>query len=153
VYANRPSGLGRLGRRLDRYLLDLPVHRAVRERFAAVTDRMTAAIESRLTERDGPVTVLSGPCGLVRDLCAVYEGVRRGHAEGVGRVRFFGLDLDYEGRVLSEARRRAGAAGVPVRLVRGNAMGESTWSWLREQAGPFAVVSCIGLAPWLRPEE
>ena len=33
VYANTPDGWGWVGRRLDRYLLNLPVHRAVRARF------------------------------------------------------------------------------------------------------------------------
>src|SRR5262249_14065080 len=48
VYANDPAGFGWLGRRLDRYLLDLPVHRAVRDRFAFVTRNLAMAIESQL---------------------------------------------------------------------------------------------------------
>src|SRR5262245_43907635 len=46
VYANQPAGFGWLGRRLDRFLLDLPVHRAVRDRMGFVTRNLTAAVRT-----------------------------------------------------------------------------------------------------------
>src|SRR5262249_499048 len=99
------------------------------------------------------VTVLSAPCGLVRDLCTAHEMLLH-QVPGAGRsLRFYGLDLDFEGRVLEEARRRARAAGVPIRLVQANILDDTAWSCLRRQAGPLAVVNCIGLAPWLSPDE
>jgi hypothetical protein len=153
VYADRPGGWGWLGRRLDRYLLDLPVHRAARQRFAFVTRSMAAAIQSQLADRGERVTVLSAPCGLVRDLCTTYEMLLRLDPDSARGLRFYGLDLDFEGRVLEEARRRASAAGVPIRLVQANILDDSAWSWLRREAGPLAVVNCIGLAPWLSPDE
>jgi hypothetical protein len=153
VYADQPSGWGWLGRRLDRYILDLPVHRAVRDRFAFVTRSLAAAIHHQLADGADRVAVLSAPCGLARDLCTAYEMVRRPTPDAGQRLRFYGLDLDFEGRVLAEARRRAQAAGVPVRLVQANILDDTTWSWLGDQDGPFAVINCIGLAPWLSPDE
>jgi hypothetical protein len=153
VYADQPSGWGWLGRRLDRYLLDLPVHRAVRDRFAFVTRSMAAAFRNLLADGSERVTVLSAPCGLVRDLCTAHEMLRHQDPGAGGSLRFYGLDLDFEGRVLDEARRRARAAGVPIRLVQANILDDTTWSWLRQEAGPLAVVNCIGLAPWLSPDE
>jgi hypothetical protein len=153
IYADEPSGRGWLGRRLDRYLLDLPVHRAVRDRFAFVTRRLTEALQELLAQGAGPVTVLSVPCGLGRDLGVVHGRLRDLDAGATRRLRLYGIDLDYEGRVLDEARRRAQAAGVTVRLVQANILAEATWAWLRADAGPLSVVSCIGLAPWLAPDE
>ena len=153
VYANDPAGFGWLGRRLDRYLLDLPVHRAVRDRFAFVTRNLAMAIESRLDSGLAAVSVVSVPCGLVRDLCTVYASLRLRHADVGQRLKFYGLDLDFEGRVLDEAQRRAQAADVPIQLVQSNALDESTWWWLHEQEGSLSVVNCIGLTPWLSPEE
>jgi SAM-dependent methyltransferase len=153
VYADQPGGWGWLGRRLDRYILDLPVHRAVRDRFTFVTRSLAAAIRSQLADGTDRVAVLSAPCGLTRDLCTAYEMVRREAPDAGRRLRLYGLDLDFEGRVLEEAHRRAGAAGVPVRLVQADVLDDTTWSWLGEQDGPFAVMNCIGLAPWLSPEE
>jgi hypothetical protein len=142
-----------LGRRLDRYLLDLPVHRAARERFAFVTRSMAAVIRDQLADGNEQVTVLSAPCGLVRDLCVTYKSLRHQAPDHGRSFRFYGLDLDFEGRVLEEARRRARTAGVPIRLVQANILDDATWSWLRREAGPLAVVNCVGLAPWLGPDE
>ncbi|HYT89676.1 MAG TPA: class I SAM-dependent methyltransferase [Gemmataceae bacterium] len=149
IYANTPAGLGWLGRRLDRYVLDLPVHRAVRDRFAFVTRHLRAILQAELTA-GATVRVLSVPCGLARDLCTVYAGLSPALRR---RVEFYGLDLDYEGRVLAETRRRTDTAGVPILLVQANALLDHTWSWLRTEAGPLSVINCIGLAPWLTPEE
>jgi hypothetical protein len=153
VYANHPSGFGWFGRRLDRYLLDLPVHRAVRDRFAFVTRNLATAIESQLVNSLATVSVVSVPCGLVRDLCTVYASLRLRHADAGNRLKFYGLDLDLEGRVLDEAQRRAQAADVPIQLVQSNALDASTWCWLRQQEKLLSVVNCIGLTPWLSPEE
>jgi SAM-dependent methyltransferase len=153
IYADEPSGRGWLGQRLDRYLLDLPVHRAVRDRLAFVTRRLTGAVQEMLARDLGPVTVLSVPCGLGRDLGIVHGRLRDLDAGTARRLRLYGVDLDYEGRILDEARRRAQAAGVPVRLVQASILAEATWAWLRAEAGPLAAVNCIGLTPWLVPDE
>jgi SAM-dependent methyltransferase len=153
IYADEPSGFGWLGRRLDRYLLDLPVHRAVRDRLAFVTRRLTGALQELLARGAEPVTLLSVPCGLGRDLGVVHGRLRDRDAATARRLRLYGIDLDYEGRVLEEARRRAQAAGVAIRLVQANILAEVTWAWLRADAGPLSVISCIGLAPWLAPDE
>ena len=153
IYANQPAGRGWLGRRLDRYVLELPVHRAVRDRFEFVTLRMAKAIQSHLGDGGGQVNVLSVPCGLGRDLCNASGIIRRDNPDAIRRLRFIALDLDYEGRVLEEVRRRARAAGIQVQLVQANILDETSWTWLRDHGTPFSVVSCIGLAPWLSPDE
>jgi cyclopropane fatty-acyl-phospholipid synthase-like methyltransferase len=99
------------------------------------------------------VAVVSVPCGLVRDLCTVHKALRVHRTDLGRRLRLFGLDLDHEGRVLDEAQRRARAAGVPIRLVQANALEDAPWTWLRQTAGWLTVVNCIGLSPWLSPEE
>jgi hypothetical protein len=152
IYADTPSGFGWLGRRLDRYVLDLPVHRAVRDRFRFVTRHLTEAIQQSLAEFL-EVEVLSVPCGLVRDLTTVYQQLGRKDPDAAQRVKFYGLDLDYEGRVLEEARRRARSSGAPITFVRANALEGRTWSWLRQQVSTLSVISCIGFSPWLAPDE
>jgi SAM-dependent methyltransferase len=152
IYADTPGGWGWLGRCLDRYVLDLPVHRAVRDRFRFVTRHLVEALHRLLAGRD-EVAVLSVPCGLARDLCTAHGQVKRRHPDADRRLKLYGLDLDYEGRVLEEARRRARAAGAPIRLVRGDALDAATWSWLRGEAPALSAILCIGFSPWLAPDE
>jgi hypothetical protein len=153
VYANEPSGWGWLGRRLDRYVLGLPVHCAVRERFAFVTQTLRKVVRRRLAASNEPVAVLSAPCGLVRDLCSVYASVCSRDAAASQRLVFYGFDLDYEGCVLEEARRRATTTGLPLHLVQANLLDEAPWRWLEETSLLLSLVNCIGLAPWLSPQE
>lgn len=157
VYENRARGLGRIGRRMDRYLLDLPVHVAVRERFDFVVHAATEAICELLARDGGMVSVLSVPCGLVRDLCRIYGLVasrETAHVRETGRrLHFYGVDLDFEGQVLVEAGRRASRCGLPVQLVQANVMDGSLWSWVGKNRLEFSLVICIGLSPWLTAGE
>lgn len=153
VYANVPEGWGWIGRRLDRYVLDLPVHRAVRARFDFVVRHGSAVIERLLAEEAEPVAVLSVPCGLGRDLCAIYAPLQLRHPNLAHRLVLYGLDVDFEGNVLEEARRRARQAGVPIHLIQANALHATFWAWLAETDTPLGLVNCIGLAPWLTPPE
>lgn len=153
VYANTPDGWGWVGRRLDRYLLDLPVHQAVRARFEFVVQNATDVIERLLGQGADRLAVLSVPCGLVRDLYTIYMRLRPRHPEIADRLVLYGLDVDFEGNVLEEARRRALEAGVPIHLIQANALNPSSWSWLRETGTSLSLVNCIGLAPWLTPGE
>jgi SAM-dependent methyltransferase len=153
VYADIPDGWGWIGRRLDRYLLDLPVHRAARARLDFVVRRGTDVLARLLAARAGRVGVLSVPCGLIRDLCLIHEQLRRREGSLVDRLLLHGLDLDHEGHVLDEARRRAARAGVPVQVRQGDALDPGAWAWLARSEAPLLLVSCIGLAPWLDPAE
>ena len=153
VYANTPEGWGWIGRRVDRYLLDLPVHRAVRARFEFVVGNGTEIVEQLLAQRADRLAVLSVPCGLVRDLCTIYARLRLGHPDIAERLVLYGLDVDFEGNVLEEAQRRARQAGVPIHLIQANALHPRSWSWLSGQEPSFSLINCIGLAPWLKPWE
>lgn len=153
VYANAPEGWGWVGRRLDRYLLNLPVHRGVRARFDFVVRNGTEAVDGLLAGGVERVAVLSVPCGLVRDLCTIYGALRGWRADLGERLVLYGLDLDFEGSVLEVARRRALEAAVPIRLVQASALDPRCWAWLAEREPVFAVINCIGLAPWLAPAE
>jgi hypothetical protein len=153
VYANEPGGWGWLGRKLDRYVLGLPVHRAVRERFAFVAQTLAEVVRQRLQASKQPVAVLSAPCGLVRDLCRVYAMVCSGTDAARDRVVFYGFDLDFEGRVLEVARQRAAAVGLPLHLVQANLLDDAPWHWLEERGFPLSIVNCIGLTPWLSEPE
>ena len=153
VYANSPAGWGWIGRRVDRYVLNLPVHQAVRARFDFVVRHGTALIEQLLAQGDDRLAVLSVPCGLARDLCTIYARLRPRHRDLARRLALYGLDVDFEGNVLQEAQRRATAAHVSIRLIQANALDPKSWAWLAETDASLGLVNCIGLAPWLTPAE
>lgn len=148
AYANRPAGkFGPIGGLIDWCVLRLPIHVGMRQRLALVTSRLEREIAHRLASaRPGPITVLSAPCGLSRDI--VQAGIGLGAAVEAGRVAFHGLDIDAAGDVLPEARRRAAVAGVPVQFHRADLFAASAL----DQA-QFDVINCIGLTAWLELAE
>ncbi len=153
VYANTPSGWGCIGHWLDRYVLNLPVHRAVRARFEFVVRHATEILDRQFTQTTTRLSVLSIPCGLVRDLCAIYNRLGLQHPNIIHRLTLYGLDLDFEGNVLQTALQRAQDAHVPIYLIQGNALHPKSWYWLAEKETSFSLINCIGLAPWLTPGE
>ena len=153
VYANTPSGWGCIGRRLDRYVLNLPVHRAVRSRFEFVVRHATEILDRQFSQTTTRLSVLSVPCGLIRDLCVIYNRLRLRHSDIAHHVTLYGLDLDFEGDVLQTAQQRAQEAHVPIHLIQGNALHPKSWSWLAETNTSFFLINCIGLTPWLTPRE
>ena len=109
IYRNEPSGRYGVGRVLDRVLLKLRGARSMRSRFfhsrreiLRAVDEMRgswAKVRGRVAS-DEPLTVVSVPCGIARDLYDVAETLwtKSPHYES---VRFVGIDLDQEALDLS----------------------------------------------------
>ena len=154
AYEDRPSSwLGPLGRWADRRVLNFPLHVALRERLRFVTESLVEEI-ARHAERDkGQVRVLSAPCGLCRDLIQAAEELRRRDASSLERVEFHALDIDFQGDVIPEARRRLETAAVRGTFYREDIFDPAGLTARAEADIKFHVVNCIGLTAWLTLEE
>jgi hypothetical protein len=145
AYSNTPSGkLGVIGKTVDRIVLRQDIHEGLRQRLAIVVEELATAVEERWADGVPTVRLVSGPCGLARDLRLLW---RRLDAPS-GRLTMLGLDLDQSGEVLPLASRLARAAGVPLltgrcdlldRVELGRYVGER----------PADVFLSIGLTVWL----
>lgn len=102
IYRGKPSGRYGVGLLLDTLLLRLRGARSMRSRFLhAQRELLSALLEPRDGDRacaealpSDPVTVVSVPCGIARDLYQVAEILREYRPADYERVRFIGLDLD-----------------------------------------------------------
>src|SRR2546430_5579534 len=68
IYRNEPSGRYGVGRLLDRVLLKLRGARSMRSRFFHSRREILRAVREMSGVNTGPITVLSVPCGIARDL-------------------------------------------------------------------------------------
>jgi SAM-dependent methyltransferase len=104
IYRGKPSGRYGVGVLLDTLLLNLRGARSMRNRFLHSQRQVLFAL---LEPRDGseiaanartpqtePITVVSVPCGIARDLYQVAEILREDRPADYERVRFIGVDLD-----------------------------------------------------------
>lgn len=99
IYRNEPSGRFGFGRMLDRVLLKLKGARSMRSRFLHSRLEIMRAIEA--TDEQRPMTVVSIPCGIARDLFDVAETLRRSDPGRYERTTFVGIDIDPEPLELS----------------------------------------------------
>ena len=154
AYENRPSSwLGPLGWWADRRVLNFPLHVALRERLRFVTESLVEHVVAQAERGVEPVRVLSAPCGLGRDLIQAAEELRRRDPSLLGRVESHALDIDFQGDVIPEARRRTGAAALPVTFYREDIFDPAGLRARAEAGIKFQVVNCIGLTAWLDLEE
>jgi SAM-dependent methyltransferase len=139
IYRGEPSGRGRFGVWLDRRLLAMPAARAFRHRYLAASDQLADLLVLR---EDRPLTVLSVPCGLPRELArgaALAKARRRGSLDG---VTFHGLDLDAV--LLPQATRFALDQGLPnFHTHHGDALLRSSYDM------PADFVACTGFAEFI----
>jgi len=121
VYRDRAAGsLGPIGRVVDRLVLDMPLHEALRERFDAAVGELCAAVVGRTRESELPCRVLMAPCGLGREILAADSRLRIRHPELVNAVEWFAAENPVDPGVLVEAAERSAAAGVSVRWLARN---------------------------------
>jgi len=150
VYANRVTReFGLMGRLADRIVLDLPVHHGLRERFEATVGEVCGAIVPALRRRGGEFRALCAPCGLANEMVEVARRLQERHPELLGRVRFWGVDLDPDGHLLPEAKRRTRDAGLDARFVREDLRRHREVRAVVEREGPFHLVSCAALSQTL----
>src|SRR3954470_21040473 len=103
IYRGKPSGRYGVGLLLDTILLKLRGARSMRSRFLHSQRELLSILLPRNTGHpttvlaadrvDQPVTVVSVPCGIARDLFQVAEILREYRPDDYERVRFIGVDL------------------------------------------------------------
>ncbi len=154
VYANVPTPeRGLLGSVADRMVLELPIHRGLRERLEAATGELTAAAVMQIRSGERECRVLSTPCGLGCELTGMLERLRATRPEVAGRVRCWGVDLDPEGTVLPEASWNARCAGHAITFLQEDLRRHRGVTAIAAQEGPFHAVLSLGLTQQLSLEE
>jgi SAM-dependent methyltransferase len=147
IYEGRPSGRFVAGTALDALLLSLPSTRSFRGRYLFVRREVERRLPILLAARDRPVTVLSLPSGIPRDLAEAAASLRRRGELSHGAARFVGIDLDPEalaaGRALVE---RLGVADA-FDLVEGDAFDSSRFPQ------PLDVLTSTGFGEFLDDEQ
>jgi putative methyltransferase len=109
IYRGKPSGRYGVGLVLDTVLLKLRGARSMRSRFLHSQRELLSTLV-RPDQRDAqaePVTVVSVPCGIARDLYQVAEILREYRPDDYAHVRFVGIDLDPKPLELSRELTRA----------------------------------------------
>ncbi|MDD5593620.1 MAG: hypothetical protein PHG97_02610 [Candidatus Margulisbacteria bacterium] len=135
-----------LGVLVDRFIWSFPLHQALRGRVRNVSDYL-AEITARLVAEQGSARLISAPCGLIKDLIYTKQKLEQAGVS-VSQVHFHGLDLDFNGDVIAEARRRADRAHLEIGLVR-----DDIFNIHRHYKGRFDIVNCIGLISWMELAE
>lgn len=147
AYNTRPSGRFLVGALIDWYVLRQSLHKGLRQRLKIVVSelvRLTLEYEGRGAK---PVRIVSGPCGLARDLARTAETLGRG-GPVAGRVEFWGVDLDRSGEALPEAARRVAEQGSALHIQKSDLLAPYV---LQEEFAdrPVHIFNSIGLTPWL----
>jgi SAM-dependent methyltransferase len=151
AYDVHPAGrLGPLGRAVDWFLLQQDIHVGLRQRLAILEEEIAVAAGEALASGNTPVQLVSGPCGLARDLRQAWLRLGR---PGPDRLRLLGLDLDASGEVMPLARERAAEAGVRLDTLRCDLLDAAQLDAAFAATGPADVFVCIGLAVWLEPPD
>jgi hypothetical protein len=134
---------------VDRKVLDLPTHQALRQRLRLVVDNLQAEVREHLARGEPKVRVLSAPCGLIRDLLTAVSELRQEAPRTLDKLELHALDLDASGEVLPAASHRAASAGVPVRFYQDDLFNPKNLSEVLKGGTRFHVLNCIGLTAWL----
>lgn len=111
IYANQPSGTGRLGPLLDRCFLDEPAAQAVRNRRGLLREEIQATLD-RNPGRTVHVTTMA--CGPAREVFDVFESL-----EDAGRLQVELIDFD--GQALDQVGGEAAERGLSQQLTLHNA--------------------------------
>ncbi|HEY3901879.1 MAG TPA: class I SAM-dependent methyltransferase family protein [Chthoniobacter sp.] len=144
VYRNEASGTGRLGRWLDRRLLNLAATRAMRGRYERSHEAMERAFDAHLAGgQPAPFRLLTVPCGIprdVREFAGQMAGEDRTELSG---IEYCGIDLD---PVVVEAAAAFLADGpLPVRrIIQGNALDAAAYL-----PGGYHFIASTGLGEFL----
>ena len=147
IYRGRPSGRFAVGIAVDALLLSLPSSRSFRLRYLFVRREVERHVPELLAERDRPITVLSVPCGIPRDLAEAAVSLRRRGELPSGAVRFVGLDLDPE--ALTAGRHLAERFGVDdvFELVQGDAFDRARFP------APLDILTSTGFGEFLMDDQ
>jgi len=150
AYVNKPSGIGLVGRIVDKMVLKQDTHVALRERLDIVQEELTMALIAASERVADKVRVASGPCGLIRDLMQTWAGLEQQNHDPAHWLDITGFDLDERGDVLAEAQLRAASAGMPIELVEHDLL---DIDGLHRYYGhrPVHVFLSMGLTVWLDP--
>lgn len=152
AYENRPKGKWLIGRCIDWLVLRQDTHVALRQRLAIVVDELSRAALELRDQGVQPVHLVSGPCGLARDLRLAWAKLKAKDPACSEWLQLTGLDLDQSGETLPAARQLADAVQVPLALENQDLLDASG---LRERFAdrPVHLFLSMGLTVWLAPAD
>ena len=145
VYSDEvEDGSGMLARMADRVVLDLPLHRGLRERLEAIAGEIVAAVSLGLKHSD-EFRLLAAPCGLAHEPLRAAQRLLAARPESFAALRLWGVDADAEGTLLPEAARRAGKLGLRATFVHEDVRRLREIDPIVARHGLFHGICCAGL--------
>jgi hypothetical protein len=135
VYANAPSGSGRIGPLIDACFLERPGPKAVRNRRGLVAREILATLE----ENVGQTPIASLACGPAAETFDVFETLR-----DKSRLLFTAIDIDREALEIVSGRARVEGYSEQVTCHQANLVYLSTGRQ-RIELAPQALVYSVGL--------
>ena len=147
IYRGRPSGRFGVGIALDALLLSLPSSRSFRLRYLFVRREVERRVPALAAESGRPVTVLSVPCGIPRDLAEAASSLRRRGELAPGAARFMGIDLDPESLTAGAALIERLGVAEDFELVTGDAFDRSLFPH------PLDIVTSTGFGEFLDDDQ
>lgn len=146
-YSTTASGIGPLGRIVDRIVRARDTHVALRQRLEIVTSEIVEATLASHSRGSDQVRLASGPVGLGRDLRQAWSRLEALNTTPASWLEVVGVDLDPSGTVLDEASRLAAEEIVPLQTYRCDLLHPSG---LEERfGGGVDIFLSIGLSTWL----
>ncbi|MGB2715935.1 MAG: class I SAM-dependent methyltransferase [Vicinamibacterales bacterium] len=145
LYKGEPSGRLLVGYCLDSVFMWMPAAAAFRRRYLHARDAIALVIRARAPE--GPVRVLTVPCGIPRDIVEAVDILTREAPILLDRVEYVGMDIDPAALGVAQEF----AAGSPLRAMtfhQGNALKRADYP-----RGRFHVISSTGLTEFLDDRE
>jgi len=146
VYGNHASSeMGLVGKIADRVVQNLPVHQGLRERLEATVGEISAAAVMATRAGEPEFRALFAPCGLASEMVGVGRRLQSQRPEAFERLRCWGVDLDPEGHLLPEAKRRALDAGLHAKFIREDLRRHHEVRAVAARHGLFHLISCVGI--------
>lgn len=146
IYRRRQSGRFLVGTVLDAVLLALPSARSFRLRYLFIRREVERRVLALGAEKGRPISILSVPCGIPRDLAEAAAALRARGELRDDAVRFAGLDLDPDALATGrELLRGLGVADL-FELVEADAFDPSGWP------GPVDIVTSTGFGEFLEED-
>ncbi|HSS95223.1 MAG TPA: class I SAM-dependent methyltransferase [Candidatus Dormibacteraeota bacterium] len=132
---------------LDRAFYGYPLHRAVRDRLAILSQHIEAELRRRLAT-GAEVRIFTAPSGFAYDLRRPLVKLANENREQMRRILLVAADLDPAGDLGPELAVASERIGVRLEFVRGD-LTASDFRSECERHGPFDLGLFVGLSSWL----
>lgn len=143
IYGNQPEGAGRLGTVIDRFLLNMPAARAVRNRRGLLVEEIKKTVEAAGAS---PTRILSLACGPAREIFDAFDALA-----DPGRLEATCLDIDLQALAFVASIRDQRRLKDNIRLEQRN-LAHLVLGRQHLDVAPMHLVYSIGLIDYFKDD-